>query len=117
MIEHAFFWCFALCALAVWRVARLASRENGPLGLIARMRAALGSSILGRLMDNFYCLSFLLALPTALWISSSRIGFLIQWLALSAVASVLELAAQKAKRTIRVTPVSTSYIDKVIRGV
>jgi hypothetical protein len=117
MIEPMFFWCFALCALAVWRVAHLVAKENGPLGLIARLRTALGPSILGRLMDCFYCVSFLVALSPALWISRGRIGFLIQWLALSAVASLLELATQNAKRTIRVTPVSTSYIDKVIRGV
>jgi hypothetical protein len=117
MFEHAFFWCFALCALAVWRVAHLVARENGPLELMARLRAALGSGLLGRLMDNFYCLSFLISSLPALWMSGSRTGFLIQWLALSTVASLLELATQNAKRTVRVTPVSTSYIDKVIRGV
>jgi len=117
MIEHAFFWCFALCALAVWRVAHFVALENGPLNLILRLRTALGYSILGRLMDCFYCVSFLIAMPPALWMSSSRIGFLLQWLALSAVASLLELTFLKAKKTVRVTPVSTSYIDKVIRGV
>jgi hypothetical protein len=117
MIESTFVLCFALCALAVWRVAHLLARENGPWDLIVRLRIALGSSILGRLMDCFYCLSFLFSLPSALWISSSRMGFLIQWLALSAVACLLERATQKQGKYIRVSPVSTSYMDKVIRGV
>jgi len=87
------------------------------LDLIVRLRAALGSSTLGRLMDCFYCLSFMLSLPPALWLSSGRMGFLILWLALSAVACLLERATQKKGKYIRVSPVSTSYIDKVIRGV
>ena len=117
MTESAFAWCFALCALAVWRVAHLLARENGPLDLIVRLRTALGSSMLGRLMDSFYCLSFLISLPPALWMSSSRMGFLVQWLALSVGASLLELATQNQKKYIHVTPVSTSQIDKVIGGV
>jgi hypothetical protein len=43
-------------------------------------------------------------------------------LALCALAAgragrLLELAAWKPKRSIRITPVSSAYIDKVIRGV
>src|ERR1035438_4187687 len=113
MTEITFVWCFALCALAVWRVAHLLARENGPLDLIARLRTALGSSIPGRLMDCFYCLSLLFSLPPALWMCSSRMGFLIQWLVLSAVACLLERATQKQGKYIRVTPVSTSYMDKI----
>jgi hypothetical protein len=114
MIEINFAWRFALCALAVWRIAHLLARENGPWNLIARLRATLGSGVLGRLMDCFYSLSFLISLPLAIWISSS--GFLVQWLALSAAACLLERAMQGWQRIHRVYPISAAYLDKVISG-
>jgi len=117
MTEGTSVLCLALCSLAVWRVAHSLARESGPFNLIVRLRAALGSNFLGRVMDCFYCVSFLVSLPPALWMSSSRMGFLVQWLALSAVASLLERATQKQGKYIRVSPVSTSYMDKVISGV
>jgi hypothetical protein len=117
MIEINFVWCFALCALAIWRVSHLLARENGPWDLIVRLRSTLGLGLLGRLMDRFYCLSFLIALPAALWMSSSRIGFLVQWLALSAVACLLEKGTQGRHKSFRAYYVSESYLDKVIRGV
>ncbi len=117
MTEATVVLCFALCVLAVWRVAHLLARESGPQNLIVRLRAALGSGFLGRVMDSFCFVSFLVALPPAIWLSSSRMGFLVQWLALSTVASLLERATQKQGRYIRVTPVSTSHMDEVISGV
>lgn len=117
MIEGTFALSFALCTLAVWRVAHLLARENGPWDLIASLRDALGSGALGRLMDCFYCLSFLVALPPAIWMSSSPKGFLILWLALSALACLLERVTQRPQSILRITPVSKSYLDKVIRGV
>ena len=117
VIEINFAGRFVLCALAVWRIAHLLVRENGPWDLIARLRATLGSGVLGRLMDCFYSLSFLISLPPAIWMSSSWIQFLVQWLALSAVACLLERATQGWQRSHRVIPISKSYLDKVIGGV
>jgi hypothetical protein len=117
MINVNYVWCFALCALAVWRVAHLLAGENGPWDLVRRLRATLGYGMLGRMMDCFYCMSFLIALPPAIWMSSSWVGFLIQWMALSAVACLLEMASQRKQIHVRVKPVSTSYLNKVINGV
>jgi hypothetical protein len=117
MIELNFAWRFALCSLAIWRIAHLLARENGPWDLIARLRATLGSGVLGRLMDCFYSLSFLISLPSAIWMSSSRMGFLVQWMAFSAVTCLLERVMQGWQRNHRVSPISTSYLDKIISGV
>jgi hypothetical protein len=117
MIGINFVWCFALCALAVWRVAHLLARESGPWDLIARLRGTLGTGVRSRPMECFYCLSFLMSLPPAIWMSSSRMGFLVQWLALSAVASLLERATQRRQSGHGVSLASASYLDKVIRGV
>jgi hypothetical protein len=114
MIEINVAWRFALCALAVWRIAHLLARENDPWDLIARLRATLGSGVLGRLMDCFYSLSFLISLLAAIWMSGSR--FLVPWLALSAVACLLERAMQGWQKNHRIVPISTSYLDKVIDG-
>lgn len=105
---------FALCALAVWRIAHLLARENGPWDLIARLRATLGSGVLGRLMDCFCTLSFLISLPAAIWMSGS--WFLLPWLALSAVACLLERAMQGWQQNRRIIPISTSFLNKVING-
>jgi hypothetical protein len=117
MIDINYAWRFALCALAIWRIAHLLARENGPWGLIAHLRASLGSGVLGRLMDCFYSLSILISLPLAIWMSSNWMQLLVQWLALSAVACLLERAMQGWHRSRRVIPISTSYLDKVISGV
>jgi hypothetical protein len=116
MIESTYVLCFALSALAIWRVAHVVARENGPWDLIARLRANFGYGTLGSLMDCFYRLSFLIALAPALWISRSWTGFLVQWLALSAVACLAERATQGSQSSFRVSYVSRSYLDKVIGG-
>lgn len=116
MIESTFALCFALCALAVWRVAHLLAKENGPWDLLVRLRARLGSGMLGHLMDCFYCLSFWISLPAAICISSSRMGFVIQWLALSAAACLVERAAERLRTNLHATLISTEYLEKVIRG-
>jgi hypothetical protein len=117
MIEINFAWRFVLCALAIWRVAHLLAWSNGPMHLIERMRASLGSSTIGRLMDNFYSWSFLLSLPPAIWMSSSRMVFFVQWLALSVVVCLLEWATQGTQRRLSATSVSNARLDEVIRGV
>jgi hypothetical protein len=117
VIELNFALCFSLCALASWRVAHLVARENGPWHLIARLRASLDSCVFGRLMDSFYCWSLLLSLPPAIWMSSSRIGFLVEWLALSAIVCLLEGATQRSQARFYAGTVSKDYLDKVIRGV
>ena len=87
-------WRFVLCALALWRVTHLLAEEDGPWDLIVRLRARLGPSILGSLMDCFYCLSLWISLPLAIWLSSGWIGLLVQWQALSGAACLLETATQ-----------------------
>ena len=117
MIDGRFIWCFTLCALAIWRVAHLVARENGPWNLIVRLRCGLGSGPLGRLMDCFSCLSFLASLPPAIWMSTSLMGFLIQWMALSAAACLVEKTTRRPQSILRIAPVSRAYFDKVINGV
>ncbi len=96
MNESNSIWRFVLCALAIWRVTHLLAEEDGPWDLIAHLRGWLGSNILGRLMDCFYCLSLWISLPLAIWLSSGWIGLLIHWQALSGAACLLEKATQKA---------------------
>jgi hypothetical protein len=91
--------------------------ENGPWDWILRMRVALGFGLLGRLLGCFYCLSLLAALAPALWMSSSRVGFFVQWMAISAVACLLEKATQKPHGKLQLYPLPAAYLDKVIRGV
>jgi len=95
MNESNSIWRFVLSALAIWRVTHLLAEEDGPWDLIARLRARLGSGVLGRLMDCFYCLSVWVSLPLAIWLSSGWIALLIHWQALSGAACLLERVTQK----------------------
>jgi Protein of unknown function (DUF1360) len=81
---------FGLAALATWRLAHLVAEEDGPLNVIARARARAGTSVLGELMDCFYCLSLWSAAPLAFTVARRRRDVPVTWLALSGAACLLE---------------------------
>jgi hypothetical protein len=85
------FWVrFVLAVLATWRVTHLLASEDGPADLIVRLRALLGQSIVGRLMDCFNCLSLWIAALAALFVSRRPLEWVFCWLALSGGACLLE---------------------------
>jgi hypothetical protein len=90
MIEGPFLTRFLLAALATWRVTHLLVGEDGPAEIIARLRARLGQSLAGKLMDCFYCSSLWVALPAALFVSRQWLNWIMAWLALSGAACLLE---------------------------
>src|SRR5262245_666034 len=51
MNERSFPPRFVLAVLATWRLTHLLAREDGPAESLARLRAHLGSSLAGKLMD------------------------------------------------------------------
>jgi hypothetical protein len=86
---------FGLCSLAIWRVTHLIVAEDGPWDVIFKLRVKLGDSQAGRAMDCFYCLSLWIAIPFTFVVASYFWDWLISWLALSAVASLLEQATNR----------------------
>jgi hypothetical protein len=86
-----------LAVLAVWRVTHLLASEDGPADLIFRLRAKLGSSFAGKLMDCFYCLSLWVAAPFTFLVTRQIMGWMLTWLALSGAACLLErITAERA---------------------
>jgi Protein of unknown function (DUF1360) len=81
---------FALGALATWRVTHLLADEDGPADVVVRLRAGLGQSALGRLMDCFACTSVWVAAPIAAATARRSREIPLQWLALSGAACLLE---------------------------
>jgi hypothetical protein len=81
---------FALAALATWRVTHLLASEDGPGDLVVRLRAQLGASRAGGLMDCFQCLSIWVAAPLTPVVSRESREALPTWLALSGAACLLE---------------------------
>ena len=79
-----------LAVLACWRVTHLLAREDGPWDAVARLRAALGGGMLGRMMDCFLCLSVWVALPLALFVTPAAAERGVAWLAVSGGACLLE---------------------------
>ena len=83
-----------LVALATWRVCHLLGEEDGPADLVGRLRAWLGDSALGRVLDCFYCLSLWVAVPLTLLVVRDFVGFVLGWLGTSGAACLLERATR-----------------------
>jgi hypothetical protein len=84
----------AVGVLATWRLTHLLAREDGPAGLIARGRAAIGHGALGRMVDCFHCLSLWVAAPVAAWVAAAPLDAVLVWLALSGAACLCERVGQ-----------------------
>jgi hypothetical protein len=85
------FWIrFFLATLVNWRVCHLLASEDGPGGVVARLRLSLGESAYGSLVDCFGCLSIWVAIPLAFFVSKGPLNLVMTWLALSGAAFVLE---------------------------
>jgi hypothetical protein len=80
----------AVAGLATWRVTHLLAYEDGPADVVVRLRAALGRSRMGELVDCFQCLSVWVAAPLAPYVARSRAEAVVGWLAVSGVACLLE---------------------------
>ncbi|HEY5961287.1 MAG TPA: DUF1360 domain-containing protein [Polyangiaceae bacterium] len=93
-MRASFYW-LVLGMLVVWRVTHLLQAEDGPWNIIVVLRRWAGNSILGELMDCFYCLSLWVAAPVAYSISSMWLERLWLWLGLSGAAILLERVTQR----------------------
>jgi predicted acyltransferase len=80
---------FVAALLAVWRITHLLAAEDGPWDIIVWLRRKAGSSILGKLMDCFYCLSLWISIPFCFYAAVGVLNRIVVWLALSGAASLL----------------------------
>ena len=94
-----FYW-LVLGILCVWRITHLLQAEDGPWDLIVRIRKRLGASILGRLMDCFYCLSLWIAVPFAILLGETITEILMLWPSFSAGAILLERISNRDQEAI-----------------
>ena len=83
------YW-LTLGILTVWRVTHFLQAEDGPWGMVVRLRRCAGDGFLGELLDCFYCLSLWISAPAALWLGVDWGERIFLWLALSAGAILLE---------------------------
>lgn len=84
-----FYWLI-IGVLCTWRMTHLIAKEDGPWGIIARLRRLAGKGFWGDLMDCFYCLSIWIALVFAAVVGTGwRAGILLT-LAFSAGAALVE---------------------------
>lgn len=85
---------FLLAALAVWRLTHLLTQEEGPWRLLRKFRLRLGRGAWGKLASCFYCLSWWIALPFALFVGGSWWEMAVGWWALAGAAILLERATR-----------------------
>lgn len=91
---------FVLAALVVYRLARLLALEEGPGGVILKLRAACGGydlgpdgqprTNLGRGINCPHCIGVWLALPAGIWLGGVEWHSLVYWLALAGAQSFLQ---------------------------
>jgi predicted acyltransferase len=86
---------FTIALLAVWRVTHLLAAEDGPWQIVVRLRRLAGKTVLGQLMDCFYCLSVWISIPFCFYVAQGVLDRIVVWLALSGAASLLHLATSK----------------------
>ncbi len=84
-----------LPALAVWRLTHLVWAEEGPWRVVARMRE-LAKAKGVRSIDCFYCLSLWMAAPFAVLVAGSVGSGVVDWLAFSGAAILIERATAAA---------------------
>jgi hypothetical protein len=104
-----------VAVFATWRVTHLLASEDGPANIIVRLRALLGHSLVGKLMDCFNCLSLWIAALAALFVSRRPLEWAFAWLALSGGACLLERLGQEP---VIIQPSSQSLeggLDHVLR--
>lgn len=86
---------FALSSLAVYRLSRMITDEEGPFALFTKLRElAKPDTWLGRGLECIMCVSVWVALPVALWIDWS-LRWWLTWLALSGVTVLIRKWEQK----------------------
>src|SRR6266404_2410466 len=84
---------FVVAVLATWRITHLLAIEDGPAGVIARLRTRLNQSFAGNLMDCFGCMSLWVAMLLPFYIAERPLDLVLIWLALSGAAFLLERAS------------------------
>lgn len=88
---------YIVCAVAVWRVTHLFSKEDGPFEVIYLLRKQLGQGFFGNLLDCFYCLSIWVSIAPGIWLGKDWKEKIVYWLALSGAACLLEkLSSQES---------------------
>jgi len=86
---------FALAALAVYRLSRMITDEEGPFAVFTALRGLFPpTNWIGRGMECIMCVSVWIALPVALWVDWPGDWWL-TWLALSAVTTIIRKWEQK----------------------
>jgi hypothetical protein len=80
---------FIASVFAVWRLSYLISEEDGPFDIVFVIRKQLGNSVLGDLMDCFYCVSVWFAFPFAILFATSLSTYVVFWLGISGGACII----------------------------
>lgn len=99
------FYVLSLGILSVWRITHLLYGEDGPRDVFVRLRRLAGRSLIGQLLDCFYCLSVWIALPFALWLGGTWQERALLVPSLSAGAILLE------RLTARERPAVAAFVE------
>jgi hypothetical protein len=103
--------------LGVWRVTYLLYAEDGPGGMVTRLRRWVGNGLLGKAMDCFDCLSLWVAVPFALLIGDRWLDRALIWPALSAGAMMANRALSRLMRPAAAVSLQDPYLEDPVEEV
>ena len=113
-VTSNFYW-LTVGILVVWRITHLFYGEDGPWGIMVRLRRAAGDGFWASLLDCFYCLSLWVAVPFAALLGEGWSERLMLWPALSGGAIVLERLTAKIEHRATVCVTGNEESDNVLR--
>jgi hypothetical protein len=98
---------FVLGGLAVWRMAHLVVREDGPWRLFAALRRRAESTMWGELLGCIYCMSLWVAAPVAFALGDGWMERVLAWPALSGAALIVDRIVHTP-----VAPAAVEYLEE-----
>jgi hypothetical protein len=85
-------WQVGLAAMGTWRLTHLIVEEDGPGGVVVRLRKWLGNGVVGLAMDCFFCSSLWVSAVFASCIARDPGTWILLWFGLSGAACLLQRA-------------------------
>jgi hypothetical protein len=76
--------------LAVWRIAFLLAREDGPWRIFARLRNRLSIGFLSQLLGCVKCVGMWVSIPFAFFVKGDWVELVVIWLALAGVTALID---------------------------
>jgi hypothetical protein len=89
-VDVGVFFRFLIAALAIWRLAFLLAREQGPWNVLSRLRRSARGNVVGALFTCVKCVGLWVSIPFAFFVRGEWPEVVVIWLALAGVTALID---------------------------